>query len=88
MNIKDLTAKVIAEEKAKETKKVMRVDKTSKVLDHLKEHGSITSLEAFELYGATRLSAIIFNLKHKGYEIKTADEVCVDSYGHKCNFRC
>ena len=31
---------------------------------HLKEHGSITSNEAIQLYGATRLSAIIFILRH------------------------
>lgn len=33
------------------------------VLRHLKEHGSITTFETFTEYGATRLSAIIFNLR-------------------------
>lgn len=33
------------------------------VLRHLKEYKSITSFEAFTEYGATRLSAIIFNLR-------------------------
>lgn len=61
-------------------------DKTSEVLKHLKVKGSITSLEAIELYGATRLSAIIFNLRKKGYEIKTTDGSCIDRYGHKCRF--
>lgn len=32
---------------------------------HLQEYGSITSWEAIQQYGATRLSAIIFNLRHK-----------------------
>lgn len=60
--------------------------KTSDILTHLKVKGSITSLEAFELYGATRLSAIIFELRKKGYDIKTTDGSCIDRYGHKCNF--
>lgn len=37
----------------------------SAVERHLKEKGSITSMEAFALYGATRLSAIIFILRDR-----------------------
>lgn len=37
--------------------------KVKKVLKHLLTHGSITSWEAIKLYKATRLSAIIFELK-------------------------
>ena len=85
MDIKELTRQAIAEVRAQENK-TARVDKTSEVLRHLKENGSITSLEAFELYGATRLSAIIFKLRQKGYEIKTTDEACLDKYGHLCKF--
>lgn len=65
---------------------VVKKDKTTEVLKHLKVKGSITSLEAFELYGATRLSAIIFNLRRKGYDITTTDASCIDRYGRKCNF--
>ena len=35
------------------------------VLQHLLKHGSITSYEAFKLYGITRLSAKIYDLRHK-----------------------
>lgn len=63
-----------------------KVTKTSEIIKHLKVKGSITSLEAFELYGATRLSAIIFELRRKGFEIKTEDATCVDRYGHKCSY--
>lgn len=41
---------------------------------HLKEHGSITSMEAFELYGCTRLSARIWNLRHKYIGLKIVGE--------------
>lgn len=40
--------------------------KQSQVMAHLLEHGSITSWKAIELYAATRLSAIIFNLRDIG----------------------
>ena len=63
-----------------------RKDKTSEVLSHLRTTGSITSLEAINLYGATRLSSIIFNLRKRGYNIKTEDSCCMDRYGHKCTF--
>tara|TARA_R110002020_G_scaffold134275_1_gene299780 strand:+ start:1958 stop:2254 length:297 start_codon:yes stop_codon:yes gene_type:complete len=39
------------------------------ILWHLKTHGSITSYEAIKEYGATRLSAIIFNHRKDGYDI-------------------
>ena len=41
------------------------------ILEHLKNNKSITSKEAFVLYGATRLSAIIFDLRESGYSIIT-----------------
>ena len=46
------------------------MNKTKAVLEHLQTKGSITSWEAITEYRATRLSAIIFNLKHR-YNIKT-----------------
>lgn len=38
---------------------------------HLLKYGKITSMEAFEKYGITRLSSVIFELRHKGYPIET-----------------
>ena len=45
--------------------------KTLNVLNHLKEHGTITSWEAISLYRATRLSGIIWQLKRQGHLIVT-----------------
>lgn len=59
--------------------------KTQKVLDHLKEHGSITSWQAIQLYGATRLSAIIFNLRKK-HIIDSVDIDDTDRYGDSSVF--
>jgi len=58
-----------------------KTNKALKVLQHLQEHGSITSLEAIELYAATRLSAIIFNLRRR-YNIETQYERHIDKYGN------
>ena len=60
-----------------------KTNKTEEVLKHLKEYGSITSLEAIEKYSATRLSAIIFNLKKRGYNIETIMLPFTDKYGTK-----
>lgn len=40
--------------------------KTQAVLDWLKTHASISSMEAIQSFGATRLSVIIFNLRKRG----------------------
>ena len=60
--------------------------KTGEVLRYLKENGSITSMEAIERFGATRLSAIIFNLRHRGYDISTVPVTSTDRYGHQVTF--
>lgn len=50
----------------------MRVtNKHQQVLEHLQTNGNITSWEAIQQYGATRLSSIIFNLRKRGYDIDT-----------------
>lgn len=41
----------------------MKQNKTMQILNHLKKYGVITSWDAIKLYKATRLSAIIFNLR-------------------------
>jgi hypothetical protein len=51
----------------------------------MQENKSITSWEAIERFGATRLSAIIFNLKDK-YNITTTREEFIDRYGNKSHY--
>ena len=60
------------------------MNKTKAVMLHLEERGRINSLEAIQLYGATRLSAIIYNLRHK-YEMNIINEreYFTDRYGSK-----
>lgn len=56
--------------------------KTEKVKIHLENVGHITSLEAIELYGATRLSAIIFNLRKRGMNIDSERIDFTDRFGN------
>ncbi len=57
----------------------------NKVLKHL-QHKPITSMEAFEKYGITRLSAIIFNLRADGYDISSKTKKVKNRYGEVCHF--
>lgn len=57
--------------------------KTQKVLSHLIEKKSITSLEAFKLYKLTRLAAIIFKFRQEGYEIKSQSISVKDKHTEK-----
>lgn len=61
--------------------------KTKAVMLHLQEFGSITSWEAIQQYGATRLSAIIFNLRYK-YNMNIINEQIdfTDRFGNKSHF--
>ena len=70
---------------------MLKETKRSKVLNHLKKHGSITSWTAIQKYGATRLSAIIFNLREesritKTFSIKSVPIERVDSFGNKVKY--
>lgn len=54
----------------------MKASQSLQVLEYIKEHGSITSLEAIRAIGCTRLSGRIYDLKKMGYDIdKTMQEV-------------
>lgn len=54
---------------------------TDAVLEWLKTGDSISSFEAFKELGVTRLSAIIFSLRKKGYNITSEDEKTVNRFG-------
>ena len=41
------------------------------VLKHMKDHGSITPLEALNHYGCFRLAARIHRLREQGHDIQT-----------------
>lgn len=54
---------------------------TTEVLKYMKTHKGITQIQATEKFGATRLSAIIFNLKKQGNDIDKRWKETVTRYG-------
>ena len=48
-----------------------KIPQHEKVIAHIKRYGKITSMDAFRKYSITRLSAVIFDLRHSGYNIVT-----------------
>lgn len=56
------------------------------ILSYLEENENITSLDAFKKFGATRLSAIIYNLRHNGYKIRSQYETTTNRLGHTVNY--
>lgn len=57
---------------------------TERILQHMLDHGGITTLEAYNLYGATRLSARIKELKEMHHI--TSERIAVENrYGSKCH---
>lgn len=57
-----------------------------RVLQYIKDFGSISSMEAFKDLGATRLSAVIFDLRKAGYPIATKTEKTKNRYGETVYF--
>lgn len=61
-----------------------------KVLRHIRDYGSITTMDAFLEYGITRLPSRIFDLRSEGHEIEGKYETGLNRYGEKvtyCRYR-
>lgn len=60
----------------------MKNTQINDVLNFMKTHKTgITSKDAFERFGATRLSGLIFQLRKQGYSISTNIETVKTRYG-------
>ena len=57
-----------------------------RIVDHLKKHGYITSVEAFQYFGITRLAARIKELRDSGYNIDTVMLKGINRYGEEVRF--
>lgn len=62
------------------------ITKAGQVRKHLKRYKSIDTWTAITKYGATRLSAIIFNLRKNGWQIATVDNKGLDRNRKKSEF--
>ena len=57
-----------------------------RVLEYMKDFGSISSMEAFKDLGVTRLSAVVFDLKKDGHPIQSKKEKVKNRYGETVYF--
>ena len=57
-----------------------KVTQKDEVLKYLQFHGSITSMIAFNLFGITRLSAVVFDLRKQGHDIRMEMKKGKNSY--------
>lgn len=64
----------------------MKATQNAMILEHMKSHNGITTMEAYELYGVTRLSARIWDLRHEGHAIRGESRVGVNRYGKKVSY--
>lgn len=56
-----------------------------RVLKHMRKYGTITTKQAYDLYGITRLGARIYELRNMGFDI-VADTVTVKNrFGEKAH---
>lgn len=58
-----------------------------RVLQYIREFGSISTWESFRDLGVTRLSARIFDLKKQGYEFETKMETNKNRYGEIVSYK-
>lgn len=72
--------------KKKEVSKVSRPTHETRLLEYLQEHKTITSLEATLKLHNTRISATVYNLRKKGYNIATELTSGVNVYGDKTEY--
>lgn len=57
-----------------------------KILNHLKEHGRITDLEAYRMYAIRRLGARIYDLRADGYTITSETTKAKNRFGQITRF--
>lgn len=64
----------------------MKVTQCDRILRHLKDYGSISSLEAITEYGILRLASRINDLKRMGYKISSETKKSKNRYGETTHF--
>lgn len=59
---------------------------TNRILQYMRNFGSITPLEALKEFGVLRLGAIIYNLRRAGFDIETDMVNDIGRYGNKITY--
>ena len=67
-------------------KKKQKRNQMTAIKEHLVKKKTITSMQAIELYGCTRLSAKIFDLRQAGWEIDSIPKTGTTRFGDTCQY--
>lgn len=65
----------------------MKINQRQRIINYIREFGSITSLEAYQDLGITQLATRIKELKELGHEFKTEWENNKNRYGEKVEYK-
>ena len=65
-------------------KRPIQVDR---IVEYIKEHGGITSLDASRDLGCMRLGARIFEIKERGIEVKSEFINVENRFGERCRVK-
>lgn len=65
----------------------MKIAQKDRILEYIRNFGSISSFEAYANLGITQLGARIDQLKKEGYEFKTEWERKTNRYGEKTDYK-
>ena len=56
---------------------------SERVLSYMRANGSITTLQAFENLGVTRLSARIWDIRHDGHLVSASHRTVLNRHGER-----
>ena len=65
----------------------MKITQKDRILEYIRNFGSISSFEAYTDLGITQLGARIDQLKKEGYEFKTEWESNTNRFGEKTEYK-
>ena len=63
-----------------------KASQCDKIIAHIKEHGSITPLEALREFGCMRLASRMSDLKRRGYSVKSVMESSKNKKGETVSY--
>lgn len=65
----------------------MKTTQKQRIINYIREFGSITDLEASKELGIQQFGARIFDLKKDGYEFKTEWESSTNRFGERTDYK-
>ena len=65
----------------------MKISQKDRIINYIRQFGSISSFEAYANLGITQLGARIDQLKKEGYEFKTEWEKGQNRFGEKTEYK-